>query len=127
MRICPQRPVPVDRNSPEATLPRGGVPYRHDNVPSLERLFARTDLTDRPHELRSPTLVLYGQRDALMFAGGEFLMQGLSDATQVRLPGVGHEPFVEAPESAFPAILESLDILQYRSVTSYPLARLGTM
>ena len=33
----------------------------NDNVPQLERLFARTDLADRLHEIHCPVLVLYGR------------------------------------------------------------------
>jgi hypothetical protein len=57
--------------------------------------------------------VLYGQRDAVMVAGGQMLMQGLTNAKQVCLPDVGHEPFIEDPDGAFPPVLEFLATLQY--------------
>jgi pimeloyl-ACP methyl ester carboxylesterase len=79
-----------------------GLPVRNDHVPQRERTFAGTDLTSRLHEIRCPVFLLYGQRDAIMVAGGQMLMQGLVDARRVCLPDVGHEPFVEDPDAAFP-------------------------
>jgi hypothetical protein len=48
-----------------------------------------------------------------MVAGAQMLMQGLTNARRVRLPEVGHEPFIEDPDSAFPPVLEFLATLQY--------------
>lgn len=79
----------------------------------LERMFARTDLTGRLHEIRCHTLVLYGQRDAVMVAGGRMLMQGLANARRLCLPDVGHEPFIEDPGAAFPPVREFLATLPY--------------
>ena len=90
-----------------------GLPVPNDNVPQLERMFSQTDLTGRLHEIRCPTLVVYGERDALMVAGAQMLMQGLTNARRVRLPEVGHEPFIEDPYAAFPLVLEFLAGLQY--------------
>ncbi len=89
------------------------LPVPNDNVPQLESMFTQTDLTGRLHEIRCPTLVLYGERDAMMVAGAQMLMQGLSTARQVRLPEIGHEPFIEDPDAAFPPVLEFLATLQY--------------
>ncbi len=90
-----------------------GLPVPNDNVAQLEAMFTQTDLTGRLHEIGCPTLVLYGERDALMVAGGQMLMEGLTNARQVRLPRVGHEPFIEDPGAAFPPVLEFLATLQY--------------
>ena len=89
------------------------LPFPNDNVRQLERMFARTDLRGRLDEIRCPALVLFGQRDAVMVAGGQMLMQGLADARRVCLPDVGHEPFIEDPDAAFPPVLEFLATLQY--------------
>ena len=89
------------------------LPIRNDNVAQLEAMFTHTDLTGRLHEIGCPTLVLYGERDALMVAGAQMLMEGLPNARRVRLPRVGHEPFIEDPEAAFPPVLAFLDTLQY--------------
>ena len=48
-----------------------------------------------------------------MVAGGQMLMQGLTNARRVCLPDVGHEPFIEAPDAAFPPVLEFLGTLPY--------------
>ena len=105
-----QEGVPAVRNAVKASM--AGLPLPNDNVPHLERMFARTDLTDRLHEIRCPTLVLYGQRDAVMVAGGQMLMQGLANPRRVCLPRVGHEPFIEDPDAAFPPVREFLATLQ---------------
>jgi proline iminopeptidase len=106
-----QEGIPAVRDKVKAAM--AGLPAPNDNVPHLERMFARTDLTGRLHEIHCPVLVLHGQRDALMVAGAQMLMQGLTDACRVRLPDVGHEPFIEDPDAAFPPVLEFLATLQY--------------
>ena len=55
-----QEGVPAVRSKVKASM--AGLPVANDNVPHLERMFARTDLTNRLHEIRYPVLVLYGQR-----------------------------------------------------------------
>ena len=100
-----QEGIPAVRDKVMATM--AGLPAPNDNVPQLEREFARTDLTGRLHEIRCPTLVLYGERDAMMVTGGQMLMQGLSGARRVCIRDVGHEPFIEGPDDAFPAVHES--------------------
>lgn len=97
-----QEGVPAVRKRVEEAM--AGLPAPNDNVPHLERLFGRTDLTDRLHEISCPALVLYGNRDAVMAAGGRLLGSGVSKASVVVLPRVGHEPFLEDPDAAFPAV-----------------------
>jgi hypothetical protein len=41
------------------------------------------------------------------------VMQGLPDARRVCLPRIGHEPFIENPNEAFPPVREFLTTLQY--------------
>jgi proline iminopeptidase len=106
-----QEGMPAVRNRVKAAT--AGLPLPNDNVAQLEGTFARTDLTGRLHEIRCPALVLYGQRDAVMVAGARMLMQGLADARQVCLPDVGHEPFIEDPNAAFPPVREFLATLEY--------------
>jgi proline iminopeptidase len=106
-----QEGLPAVRGKVKAAM--AGLPAPNDNVPQLERMFARTDLTGRLHQIPCPALVLYGQRDAVMVAGGRMLMQGLPNARRICLPGVGHEPFIEDPNAAFPPIREFLATLQY--------------
>ncbi|HET6963940.1 MAG TPA: alpha/beta hydrolase [Acidimicrobiales bacterium] len=85
-----------------------GLPAPNDNVPHLERLFSQVDLTAELSRIECPVLVLYGERDAVMVAGGELFRSHLPRARQVVLPKVGHEPFLEAPDGAFPPIREFL-------------------
>ena len=106
-----QEGIPAVRDKVKAAM--AGLPVPNDNVPQLERMFARTDLTCQLHQIRCPTLVLYGQRDAVMVAGGQMLMQGLPDARRICLPDVGHEPFIEDPNAAFPAVRRFLAMLAY--------------
>lgn len=80
------------------------LPAPNDNVPHLEPLFSRTDLTPALSSITAQTLVLYGQRDAMMVAGGQLLQAGIPNVTTIALAKVGHEPFLEAPEQAFPPI-----------------------
>ena len=106
-----QEGIPAVRDKVKAAM--AALPVPNDNVPQLERAFTRTDLTDRLHEIRLPALVLYGQRDAVMVAGARILMQGLGNARRVCLPDVGHEPFIEDPNAAFPPVREFLATLQF--------------
>ena len=106
-----QEGIPAVRAKVKVAM--AGLPVPNDNVPQLERTFARTDLTGRLHEIRCPVCVLYGQRDAIMVAGGQMLMQRLVDARRVCLPDVGHEPFVEDPNAAFPPVRQFLATLEY--------------
>jgi pimeloyl-ACP methyl ester carboxylesterase len=107
-----QEGVPAVRDKVKRAL--AGLPVPNDNVPQLERLFAQTDLTDRLAEILCPVLVMYGRRDAVMVAGGEMLMKGLTNARCVVLREVGHEPFIERPSETFPPIREFLTTLRYR-------------
>lgn len=106
-----QEGIPAVRAKVKAAM--AAMPFANDNVPQLERLFARTDLTSRLPEVRCPALVLYGRRDAVMVAGAQMLMQGLANASRVCLPDVGHEPFIEDPDAAFPPVREFLATLPY--------------
>ncbi len=106
-----QEGIPAVRDKVKAAM--AGLPVPNDNVPQLERMFARTDLTSRLHEIRCPALVLFGQRDAVMVAGGHMLMQGLANARRACLADVGHEPFIEDPHAAFPLVRSFLATLEY--------------
>lgn len=68
----------------------------NDNAPELERRATTFDVVQRLDEIEQPTLVVYGSRDAPFVAGGRLLLAGLPNATELRLPGCGHHPLVEA-------------------------------
>lgn len=62
-------------------------------------------LWDRLGELRLPTLVLTGERDAKFTQLGERMAAAMPDARHVVVPGVGHSVHLEAPEAAAEAVL----------------------
>ncbi len=64
------------------------------------------DLHARLGEISVPTLIVSGTQGAL--AGAEHLHAGLPDSELVVLEGVGHYPFIEAPEQFARAVLDFL-------------------
>jgi proline iminopeptidase len=84
------------------------LPIPNDNVVYLEKLIGQTDLTDAVGRITCPVLVLYGDRDAFMVAGGRLLSRRLPHAQHVILPKVGHEPFIEDLESSYRSVREFL-------------------
>ncbi len=51
--------------------------------------------------LRTPTLLLWGERDAMIpVSNAADYLAALPDARLIRLPGLGHVPFEEAPETS---------------------------
>ncbi|MFO7274445.1 MAG: alpha/beta hydrolase [Bacillota bacterium] len=75
-----------------------------DNAPNLEAEAYRTDLTSRLHEIRCPTLVACGDRDAVFYAALALYRRHWSAATYRIFHGVGHHPAIEEPEAFFPAV-----------------------
>lgn len=75
-----------------------------DNARHLERLAYATDLRPALGRVRSPALVLCGQRDAVFAAAAGFYRRGLPQARVTLLPGAGHHPLIDARE-------ESLEII----------------
>ncbi|MDQ6697763.1 MAG: alpha/beta hydrolase [Actinomycetota bacterium] len=73
------------------------VPVANDNASHLMKALGTLDLRDDLAAITCPVLVLYGTRDAVMVAGGEMLRAALPASELCVLPGVGHEPFIEAP------------------------------
>src|SRR5690606_10157396 len=62
-------------------------------------------LWDRLGELRLPTLVLTGERDAKFTQLGERMAAAMPDARHVVVPGAGHSVHLEAPEAAAEVVL----------------------
>lgn len=70
----------------------------------------RADLRADLDRVRAPTLLVWGDRDALVPpAVGDTWREGLADARLVRLPGAGHVPMWEAPGAFAEAVLGFLD------------------
>lgn len=70
--------------------------------------------------IRTPTLILHGERDPLPMAMARDLEAGIPDARLVALPESGHFPALESPEATFEAIR---DFLNHRHQPSGPSER----
>jgi proline iminopeptidase len=79
---------------------RLGLPLENDNVPALQRLFRSLDFRERLPRIRCPVLVVYGDRDAMAVSAAKLFQDGLTNVEVVALPGIGHDPFFEAPTEA---------------------------
>ena len=64
------------------------------------------DLHDRLGEVGAPTLIVSGTEGATL--GAQRIHAGLPDSQLVVIDGVGHYPFIEAPEQFAEALLEFL-------------------
>lgn len=65
----------------------------------------RSDLRSELSAIRAPTLLVWGERDALLPpALGDVWQEALADVRLVRLPGASHVPMWEAPD-AFTAVV----------------------
>ena len=60
--------------------------------------------------LETPTLILHGEKDPVPIGGSEDWVRALPRAELVRLAGVGHMPWLEAPERFFPVIRRFLEL-----------------
>jgi pimeloyl-ACP methyl ester carboxylesterase len=59
--------------------------------------------------ISAPTLLLWGQKDAMIpLANADDYMKALPDCKLVVLPGVGHLPQEEAPETSLVPVKEFL-------------------
>jgi proline iminopeptidase len=76
---------------------------------ALERVWAtfaveRYDLRPVVAEVTIPVLVVHGEADRMPLEGSLEWAASLQNSRLVRLPGVGHFPFVEAPDDLFPVL-----------------------
>ena len=101
-----QEPRPELRAKVAAAHPE--LPADNDNAPHLMKALGRLDLRADLPGITCPVLVLYGDLDAVMVAGGRMLADRLPRAEVQVLPDVGHEPFIEAPEETFPMLCDFL-------------------
>lgn len=76
----------------------------------------QTILTDPAPRLRSitaPTLLLWGERDQMIpIANAQDYLRLMPNARLVRLPGMGHVPFEESPDTALPPLEQFLAVQQ---------------
>jgi pimeloyl-ACP methyl ester carboxylesterase len=85
-----------------------GLPLDNDNLPPLQRQLRRLDYTPELHRITCPVLLLYGARDALAAAGSQLFKRELVQHETVIIPGVGHQPFFEAPANSIDALTRFL-------------------
>jgi pimeloyl-ACP methyl ester carboxylesterase len=57
------------------------------------------DLTDQLMRIEAPTLIVYGDVEPGASISGDVLVDGIANATLVRIPEAGHFAFVERPEA----------------------------
>jgi len=89
---------------------------KHIDTPTPLETFARQmgagqafDSYDRLSQIEAPTLIIHGDRDALIPAGNADVLASRIDGAQLRIvPGVGHMFFWEKPEESANAIVEFL-------------------
>lgn len=68
-----------------------------------------TDFSDSLPQIAAPTLVIHGDADPLVTSERALtLSEGIQDARLIRLPGVGHVPWLEQPDEVTNAILDFL-------------------
>jgi pimeloyl-ACP methyl ester carboxylesterase len=92
------RVVGESRGPVRHTAPRGPV-RDNDNTRQLQHEFLQADVTAQLPNIEQPTLVLYGERDAIATAGAPRFTR-LQHVEFKALPGVGHEVFEDAPTLA---------------------------
>lgn len=80
-------------------------------MPSWECLANRDDITDRLSEITCPVMIIHGEEDAgIPMADAEVMADLLPDVVDfLRVPGAGHSPNVEQPETVNPAIRAFLE------------------
>jgi proline iminopeptidase len=83
---------------------RLGLPRQNDNVAALQRSFSSLDFTSRLPMITCPVLVMYGDRDAMAVSAATLFRRALPNVEVVALPGIGHDPFFEAPEASLGAV-----------------------
>ena len=74
------------------------------------RMLAETDLRDDARLITAPTLIVTGERDALVpRAAGAWLARAIPGARHVDIAGAAHAPFLSHPRAFNAAIKEFLD------------------
>ncbi len=74
------------------------------------RILANTDLRSEVGALAQPTLLLHGERDAVVpEAAAEWLVQTLPNGHLTVIPAAGHGPFVSQEAECARALLEHFD------------------
>jgi pimeloyl-[acyl-carrier protein] methyl ester esterase len=86
-----------------------GEPSRTTLAAAL-RVVAETDLRDDVRSITAPTLIVTGERDALVpKSAGAWLARNMPCATHVDIPGAAHAPFLSHPRAFNAEIRAFLD------------------
>ena len=80
----------------------------NDNAPRLQRALLDVDLTDRLDRISQRVFVLYGARDAIAAAGAA-KFASLPRVEFAVLPGIGHEVFADASQTALERVTAFLN------------------
>ncbi len=99
-----QEAKPSTRSAEIAREEQLGLPLDNDNVRALQRLFRTLDMKRQMRAIGCPVLVLYGDRDAMAVASARIFREQLAELECVMLAGIGHDPFFEVPDAAFPVV-----------------------
>ncbi|MCI4323272.1 MAG: alpha/beta hydrolase [Thermoplasmata archaeon] len=76
---------------------------------TLEAIAHRADLTPELSKLRLPTLVIWGEEDRLIPpAQTQSMVERIPAGVGIGIPGAGHLPFLEAPDTFAQALLPFL-------------------
>jgi 3-oxoadipate enol-lactonase len=69
-------------------------------------------VTDRLSEIRVPTLIFLGEEDTPFERPSQILKEGIGGSKLVVVPGSGHSPHEEAPETFNQALVEFLEAIR---------------
>ena len=97
-------PSAYDRMAPVCSYPNE---YPWQVARSLVFVFAQLRAYDwRPHlrDLQVPTMIVHGEADQVPIEVAREWIDAMPDARLLALPGVGQLPWVERPETFFPAV-----------------------
>lgn len=85
---------------------------RREGLLNGGQMVEKTDNRPLLGSLKMPVLILTGERDAVVTPQrSEAMMEYLPDARAVSLPGVGHAPYLEAPEAFNQAVQQFFETL----------------
>lgn len=96
----------VHRRSDPSRFPNEWPDQMRDALERVWETFAVEGYDLRPtvSAVTAPTLVVHGDADRMPIEGSLEWAASLQNSRLVRLPGVGHFPFIEAPDDLYPAL-----------------------
>jgi len=100
----------VNRRSDPSVYPNEWPEHMRDALQRVEETFdpAGYDYRSMCAEVQVPVLVVHGDADRIPLEGSREWVESFPNARLMRMPGVGHCPFVEAPDRLFPTLITFL-------------------